>query len=734
MRKLCLLLALLLLLATCQADEGSGPRTVLHWEPTEVPERMLPESRSLDDARPRTERPSIQVSEPEASELGPVPTLAPTLVPAGVFFSDANGFTVQFPSSWTISESDSNNVTLLDPALELVIFVSSDFIGEETECDAIREELGEVFPDLELVGEGETSFADGATSGQTATLSSTVEEESFSAWLACAEVGSRSYAIVAVGDEADVAARQTTLTTMADQIGLAGDHVYGLDRQKTLVRLGGDPLARDLDPARQLGSASGYIGLLYSGLVRLTPDLQVVPDLAESWKVSDDGTTYTFTLRDDLRFQSGKTLTAADVQASWERAADPDVGSTTVGTYLNDIVGVQAKLDGEADTISGVEVVDDRTLVVTLDGPKPYFLAKLSYPTSYVVDIDSVDEDDEEWPFEPNASGPYTLKEFHKDAAMIFEINENYHTRPEIPNVVYLLYRVGSRISLFESGEVDIVYLGSNEAKRVREESDHLHEQARSASGLGVSYIQFTNSLPPMDDPNVRLAIALAVDKERLNELASEGTQPLAHGILPPAMPGFSAELAAELSERSFDPEAARAALAASTYADGLPPITINDSGFGATDDDDTNAIVGTGEEVLGVEVTVAYLDPENYVRASRENPAHAALFGWGADYPDPENFLDILFHTNSEFNINGYSNPVIDALMEEARVEQDPDARVALYQEIEESLMADVAAVPITHSQIDLLVNPRVKGFVVSPLGAPIIHLLSLEPVVEDE
>ncbi|GMQ78404.1 MAG: hypothetical protein BMS9Abin02_0911 [Anaerolineae bacterium] len=740
MRRIVMLGAIMLLLAACQdVDMSEGPQTILDWQPTPYGDRppltavTFPTPPGVE---PRPELPPT--SETIGLESLDVPELAPTLAPENIYVSLANGFAVPFPSSWQIQESGDQNVRIYDPSLNVTLFVSSDFQDDETSyqssLDIFLDDEDGFFGQLEVTFEEQITFA-GDGMADTAFLTGQDEKgKDIGVWLAYAEDKPRTYLFTAVGDSKDLEARQATLKAIISQVEPGGRLIYNLERKETLVLRGGDPIPIDLDPARQGGSAAGYIGLLYSGLVRLSPDLQVEPDLAQSWTVSEDGTVYTFTLRDDLKFHSGKSITATDFQYSWERAADPKTDSTTAATYLGDILGVPEKLNGSAETIEGVEVVDDRTLVVTLDSPKPYFLLKLTYPTSFVVDEGSVDLEDEEWVFQPNASGPYTLMEVHEEAALIFERNENYHTLPSIPYVIYLLYRIGSPISLFESGELDQVYVWGEEAKRVSQPGDELHDQWVSTTGLNTGFVALNNTMPPMDDPDVRRAFALAVNKEALNELVNEGTDLVAETILPPAMPGFSQELVEEMANQSYDPEAARAALANSAYADGLPPITLTVAGYGTTDRDDVNALVAGWQEVLGVEVNVEYLDPEDFTRAARQNHGHMVVYGWNADYPDPENFLDTLFHSDSEFNVSGYSNPEIDALLEAARTEQDPGRRLALYQEIEAMLLADGAAIPLDHSLYDALVSPRLNGFVLAPSGVPIIHRLSLEPIDEGE
>ena len=159
--------------------------------------------------------------------------------------------------------------------------------------------------------------------------------------------------------------------------------------------------------------------------MRLDDDLEPAPDLAESWDISPDNLTYTFHLRSGVQFQDGKTLTAADVKYSWERACNPDTRSPVAGTYLGDIAGSNDVLNGSAEEISGVTVLDERTLKVTITSPISYFLAKLTYPTAMVVDRENVSSG--QWWRDPNGAGPFKLKEWQSDSWVVVERNNRYY-------------------------------------------------------------------------------------------------------------------------------------------------------------------------------------------------------------------------------------------------------------------------------------------------------------------
>ncbi len=732
-----LTLLFVIILVGCSGNQAESQSIIAAWEPTPNSKRTLHPTPSRMPTQTAVPLPTLQATATPINSA--IPTPFPTQVPSGVYIRQSDGFRINYPSVWEISDENESRIQFYDDALEMSVSVFSDFVDEDSYemvvaefQDTTIESTG--FENAEIVAEETMPFGD-----QTAQLAwlnaQNANGHPLGIFIAYVDDGLRNLIIVAFGQPDNLAARETTLKTMMAQAQLGGTNLFGLPQDETLVLLSGDPLSRSFDPARTRGSAAGFVGLLYSGLVRLTPDLQVIPDLAESWAVSDDGTVYTFVLRDGLMFASGRPLTSADILYSWERAADPETESTTAITYLSDIVGVTEKLNGEADSIAGLEIIDERTIQVTLDGPKAYFLAKLTYPTSYIVDQDAVGSiENDSWVYKPNPSGPYDLAEYEENELLVFERNINYHSPPAITNVVYQLARVGNRLSLFEAGEVDIVYLGSTDSQEVAQTSHSMHEQWISTTSLCTTLVQMNNEIAPMDDPLVRQAFALAVDKDGLNELISEGTSLVAESILPPAMPGYSQTLVQERAAMRFDEEAARTALAASTYAEGLPPVIISAGGFGDSERDDLNALIETWQDVLGADVSIEFLDPNNFTEVVKDEHGQMVSYGWCADYVDPENFLDLLYHSESSVNVAGYHNPEVDALLEEARVELDVSRRLALYQQIEQMLLNDSAAIPLAHGVSDALVNDRVQGFVLSPMGAPIVPLLSLETAVSGE
>ncbi|WKZ39911.1 MAG: peptide ABC transporter substrate-binding protein [Anaerolineales bacterium] len=497
---------------------------------------------------------------------------------------------------------------------------------------------------------------------------------------------------------------------------------FGVPLNQTLVYSGGESTnLREYDPATTYGAGNK---LVFSGLVSLDPHLNLTPDLAETWDVSDDGMMYTFHLRENAKFHDGRQVTAQDVVYSWERAASSELKSDTVLTYLGDIVGVKEKFAGQASSISGLNVIDEKTLQVTIDAPKPYFLLKLTYATAFVVDKANV-ETGAEWVRRPNGTGPYKLKEWRSFEYITYEANQDFYLgAPSIPYVMVKLY-AGDGVRLYETGEVDLTGVGLFSAERMLNPEEPLNSQLITGVNLCTGYVVFDTTQPPFDDVNVRKAFSMAFDRQRFIEVLLRGLALPAQGLYPPGLPGFNYSLRG----LPHDPEQARQLLADSKYANGLPEIVYTTSGIGSYISRNVSALVEMWEQELGVKIKIENIE-FNYYYDQIYSGNHGQIFGggWCADYADPENFADVLFHSQSAQNHSGYSNPELDVLLEAARVEQDVTKRIAMYQEAEQIIVDDAPVLFTTHSLSFELVKPYVKGFVFSPISVPIERYMWLE------
>jgi oligopeptide transport system substrate-binding protein len=472
-----------------------------------------------------------------------------------------------------------------------------------------------------------------------------------------------------------------------------------------------------LDPAISADMSSHtYVMHIFSGLVRLDHELNIVPDIAENWEKSPDGKTYTFYLRQGVKFHSSREVKAADFKYSWERACDPDTGSGTAATYLGDIVGAKDMLAGKTGEISGVEVIGDYTLQVTIDAPKAYFLDKLAYPTAFVVDMANV-ESGEDWWREPDGTGPFKLKEWEPGQWLILERSQIYYGESaKLEQVVYLLS--GMPMTLYETEQIDVVSVYLAYIDLVSDETGPFYPELSVTPELSLYYIGFNTAQPPFDDVNVRRAFCHAVDKERIAKVILREMVNEAGGILPPAMPGYNEAL----EGLDYDVEKAIELIAASRYGDAsnLPPITLTVEGYGNNIPSYLGAIIQEWQQNLGVEISVRQLEPENFIYNLKQEKDGMFTMGWIADYPDPHNFLDILFYTGSEVNISEYSNPTLDTLLDQAAIEEDRALRLNMYQQAEQLVVDDAPCLLLFHGANYILVESYVQGYELSPLGIP--------------
>ena len=488
---------------------------------------------------------------------------------------------------------------------------------------------------------------------------------------------------------------------------------------------GDDPLT--LDPALAFDTSSAtYIVEIFGGLVQLDKSLNVVPDIAKDLpQISSDGTVYTFKLRDDVVFQnSNSKVTAQDFKYSMERAANQDTGSTTADQYLGDIVGARDMIRGKAKEISGIKVIDEQTLQITIDAAKPYFLKKLTFPTAYVVEKKQVESDKRNWTRHPNGTGPFKLKEWKIGESITLTANDRYHLGvPQVGQISFSLAG-GSALTQYENGEIDISPIGISDIERVRDKNEPLNKEYVNKPVLATFYVAFNTQTPPFDDPKVRQAFTMAIDKQQLTDVILKDVITKADGILPPGMPGFNKDLKAI----GFDANQAKLLIQQSKYAGKLPPIQFTTSGQGADVGPVDEAILQMWKDNLGITVDVQQVEPATFLTDSQKGKYQIWDAGWEADYPDPENFLDLKFYSQSSLNEGKYSNPQVDDLLVKARTEQDATKRTQLYQQAEQMIVDDAAWLPLFYEQTNLVVKPYVKGYDIPGMIIPIYRYISLQ------
>jgi ABC-type oligopeptide transport system substrate-binding subunit/class 3 adenylate cyclase len=469
-----------------------------------------------------------------------------------------------------------------------------------------------------------------------------------------------------------------------------------------------------LDPtiAHDINSGT-VIQQLFSGLLELTPEMDIVPDVARSWEVSESGRKYIFHLRDDVCWSDGTPVTAGDFEHAWKRVLDPATGSP-VANLLYDVKGArafhQAKM-GRGDV--GVWALDEATLVVELEGPTGYFLQLLAYTAAFPVPRHVMETHGEAWTEVGNivTNGPFRLETWQRGHSMVLVRNPEYHGqfRGNVQRVeLFFLADPSAQLEMYEAGSLDILLINRlppPETDRARQR--HAGEYVLSPL-LSTGYVGFDVSRSPLDDPRVRRAFSLATDRETLADVSLKGYYfPATGGFVPPGMPGHSAGIGLP-----YDSNQARQLLAEAGYPGGcgfpaVEALTFTAAGPGS------EYLQAQWRENLGIEITWRTMEFEMFLNRLCREPPHMFVAVWGADYPDPDSFLrasPIRLWTQ-------WQNEAYDSLVEEARRVTDQGERMRLYQEADRILVEEAAIMPLAHRGLHLLVKPWVSKFPTSAL-----------------
>ena len=486
------------------------------------------------------------------------------------------------------------------------------------------------------------------------------------------------------------------------------------------LRLGADPPTLDPHLTTDVNSAV-YAVEIYSGLMTIDRNLAIVGDLAENWEVSPDGRTTTFRIHPYAKFHDGREVTTNDIKWSLERAADPLTEAFNASVFLNDIVGVTQKLSGASTAISGIQVINDSTVTITIDAPKPYFLSKLTYPVSFVLDQQNV-ESGRDWIFEPNGTGPFKLAEYRPGEVLRLEKFDGYHLGPAMIDGVEFLISGGNSMLMYENDELHITGIPLSLLDGILDPSSALRSEVVAAPPqFDIDYFGLNTTEPPFDDIKVRQAFNYAIDRQTLASTLLEDLVVPAAGILPPGFPGYNPDL----QGYEYDPEKALRLIQESKYGalDELPRIILTLPGnFGAGVSPSIEAMLAMWGENLNVDIQLQQTEWATFLQDLHQNRFQMfGGLGWIADYPDPENFLDVLFHSKSNNNQSEYNNGQLDVLLERARVELDESARFELYHQAEEIIVYDAPWVPLWHSNGgSVLIKPNVNDYFLFPLVIP--------------
>jgi oligopeptide transport system substrate-binding protein len=486
----------------------------------------------------------------------------------------------------------------------------------------------------------------------------------------------------------------------------------------SLIVPGDDP-SSVLDPI-QVGdvSSSEYIVEIFGGLVTLDPDLKVQPDIAREWSVSNGGKTYTFKLRDNVVFSVGnqRRVTANDFKYSIERAADPSNASPTAVAYLGNIAGLKDRYANKASSVSGVKVIDDSTLQIDLNEPSEYFLSELTYPVAFVVDKQQIESNPRNWTQKPSGTGPFILAEYKPAEKIRLVKNPRYHLGvPKIDEVDFELAG-GNILTRYENNEIHVGAFPATQLDAVKGGNSPLSKDYRSVPELATFYFTLNPNKAPFDDPKVRQAFAMAIDRDNINNVLLYNAYRVADGFLPPEMPGYSESV----TSYKFDVAKAKQLLQDSKYQGKLPRVTLSYSGTGSAPGDLLVAIQKGWQDNLGVEIQLQAIDNSAFLREQRKGDFQIQSDGWSADYPDPEDFLGKLFSSDSPLNYIKYKNDQVDSLLQQARVEQDTTKRYQEYNQAEQKIVDDAVVIPTFWPVDHFLVKSCVKNLPSAPMTIP--------------
>ncbi len=660
------------------------------------------------------------------------PTPTPDPVPEGFvpFVSQELGISLYYPAQWMITPTGGEGAWLVLQDSEGISRIL--LFAEQAAEGSLSEQMEAVIPFLtpeegnpRVERSGAVTLDDG-TQAERADILYDVEGGVDVLRVQVSQRSELLYLLVLIAPATEVERQQETLETMMSSFRTFAPAPYGIPRDSAFTMPLGEPTTLDPAIARETTSHF-FVTSLFSGLVRITSDFEIEADLAESWTIDDAGVAYTFTLRDGITFHDGTPITAEDFKYSIERAADAALHSETAPLYLGDIVGITEKLDGEAEEVSGVEVLDERTIRITIDEPKEYFLAKLTYPSGAIVDRRTVEPLGFDWWMSDdiNGSGPYRLARWEEDEVVILQRFDDYHRPASLEYVISPQAALPgvSGLAMYLTDAWDGIQVGTGALDSIRE-SETLSGQLLEFPQLTTYYVGVDGAQPPFDDPNVRLAFLMALDRERLIEVIYDGNVELAKGLLPPGLPGYSESLRGI----PYDPEAARQLLAGSKYADDFPQVVFSAVDRDGEPTEQVQFIIAAWEEVLGIEVEVELFETDVYYYSLENVAGDLWHSGWVADYPDPENFLDLLL--SSHVLEGKYVNERFDNLVEAARTERDRETRLRMYGEAEQLLIDEAGIFPLFHIKDYVLVRPRVEGFRMSALGQPDVAGITLGPI----
>ena len=448
---------------------------------------------------------------------------------------------------------------------------------------------------------------------------------------------------------------------------------------------------------------------LFSGLVEVSPDMSLVPDVARSWEVLEGGRKYVFHLRDDVRWSDGVPVTASDFEYSWKRALAPAREWPAV-KLLYDIQGARAYSRGEMSDPErlGVRALDELTLAVELEGPTSYFPYILAFSPMYPVPRHVEQVHSAAWTEVEHivTNGPFRLAARRRGESLVLQRNPDYHGRftgnVERVECTILDGPPTRFLQMYVEDRLDVCG-GLPPTEMVRAVQRYAGEYV-SGPWLSFDMIGFDASRPPFDDARVRQALTLATDRETLAHVTLRGYAfPATGGLVPPGMPGHSPHIGLP-----YDPERARRLLADAGYPQGhnfpvIDCVVRDDPGHDLL----CEYLQTHWRETLGLQIEWRPVKWARFPEIMAKEHPHLWMVGWWADYPDPDDILRIMW-----WRPPGWQNEAYDSLVERAQRAMDQRERLQMYQQADQTLIAEAPLLPLCYARLHMLVKPWVRRY----------------------
>ncbi len=488
-----------------------------------------------------------------------------------------------------------------------------------------------------------------------------------------------------------------------------------------------------IDPGRSNNNLSwGVASQVFEGLFRYDKDLKLAPAVAsevptrENGGVSEDGRTYTIRLRES-HWSDGRPVRAQDFVYAIKRSLDPAFAAP-YAQALYDIEGAEAyntapgaktkpSQAGSPQIAAlraavAVYAADDATLTLRLNAPRSTFVHLLAQPVAWPLREDVLTTFGDKWTAPPNylGNGPFVLTVWEHGSRIVFEPNPYYaEGKPKLQQLVFVQIGDANQAFLaYRNGELDAVGVPDAAVKQV-EADPGLKAEALRVKELFILGLQVNVTQPPLQDVRVRQAFATAIDRQALVAGVAQGVGTPAYSPVPPGMPGHEAAVGQEFT---FDAAKARRLLADAGFPDParFPKVSLT---FTETSPNRLRAEFFQAQlrQNLGVQMDLEALDAKAYQQRYATGQFNLALSGWGADYPDPDNFVPELFTTGSGNNRTGYSNPAVDALARDCRSLADEKARMAACAKAQALVVADQPWIFTNYRERFWLVKPYVRG-----------------------